>query len=146
MVSQELADRMGQASPLYKAADNEFARLSPSVKALEDSILGVSAKTKDVDLQNITKRIFSPSSNATTVRQAKKVIDSADPGAWDDMLRTELQRRIGGMKELVEDLPEELAGNAPGQLRRSIFGNPQQRASLLAGMSKEQRKKLCLFG
>lgn len=140
MVSQELADRMGQASPLYKAADKEFARLSPSVKALEDSILGVSAKTKDVDLQNITKRIFSPSSNATTVRQAKKVIDSADPGAWDDMLRTELQRRIGGMKELVEDLPEELAGNAPGQLRRAIFGNPQQRASLLAGMSKEQRK------
>lgn len=135
-----LVNQMEEASPLYKQANEEFARLSPAVKDLEDTIIGAVSKVKDLDLQNISRRIFSPSSNSKVVKDAKAIIDSADPGAWDDMLRTELQRRFGGIETLSEDIPGELVGNVPGQLRRAIFGNPEQRRTLLSAMNQDQRQ------
>lgn len=135
-----LVNQMEEASPLYKEANEEFARLSPSITDLENSIVGAIAGVKDVNLQNISRRIFSPSSNPKVVSDAKAVIDKADPGAWDDMLRTELQRRFGGIETLSEDIPGELVGNVPGQLRRAIFGNPEQRRTLLSAMNKDQRQ------
>lgn len=133
-------EQLGELSPAFKAANREFARLSPGVKEVEDSLLGVAAKVKDVDLQNISNRIFAKNSNATVVKKAKELIDKVDPTAWNNMLRTEFQKRIGGFEELVEDIPGELAGNLPGKLRRSIFGREENRRTLLAAMNPEQRK------
>lgn len=135
-----LVSQMEEASPLYKTANDEFARLSPAVTNLENSIIGGASKVKDVDLQNISRRIFSPNSNPEVVKNAKAVIDQADPGAWNDMLRTELQRRFGGIETLAEDIPGELVGNVPGQLRRAIFGNPEQRRTLLSAMNRDQKQ------
>ena len=139
-LKKALVNQMEEASPLYKQANEEFARLSPAVTELEDSIIGAISGVKDVNLQNISRRIFSPSSNPAVVKNAKEVIDKVDPGAWDDMLRTELQRRFGGIETLAEDIPGELVGNVPGQLRRSIFGNPEQRRTLLSAMNQDQRQ------
>ena len=139
-VKKVLIDQMRKGSDVYALADDEFARLSPAVSALEDSIVGAASKVKDVDLQNISRRIFSPNSNPAAVNKARAIIDSADPGAWDDMLRVEFQRRIGGIQSLADDLPGELVGNVPGQLRRALFGNPEQRRTLLSAMSEPQRK------
>ena len=133
-------DQLGKLSPAFKRANEEFARLSPAVKEVEDSLIGVAAKIKDVDLQNISRRIFSPNSNPVVVKNAKTLIDQVDPDAWNNMLRGELQRRIGGIETLAEDIPGELVGNVPGQLRRAIFGNPEQRRTLLSAMSEDQRK------
>ena len=140
-IKKALVDQMEAASPLYKAANEEFARLSPAVKELQDSIIGSIAAVDDVTLKEVSKKIFDATeSNPEVIRQAKKIIDGVDPGAWDDLLRVELQRKIGGLETLADDIPGELAGNLPGQLRRAIFGNPTQRKTLLSGMSKEQRK------
>ena len=133
-------EQLGKLSPAFKRANEEFARLSPAVKEVEDSLLGVAAKVKDVDLQNISRRIFSPNSNPTVVKNAKTLIDKVDPDAWNNMLRGELQRRFGGIETLAEDIPGELIGNVPGQLRRAIFGNPEQRRTLLSAMTQDQRK------
>lgn len=139
-IKRELVDQMSDASPLFRAAEDEFIRLSPAVKELEDSILGAASKVKDIDLQNISSRIFARNSNPETVRNAKKLIDSVDPEAWNVMLRGELQKRFGGIETLAEDLSGELIGNIPGQLRSAIFGNPEQRRTLLAAMNTDQRK------
>lgn len=139
-VKKALVRKMEDASPLYKQANEKFAELSPSVTNLENSIIGSVSKVDDVNLQNISRRIFSPGSNPAVVKNAKAIIDKVDPGAWDDMLRTEVQRRFGGIETLAEDLPGELIGNVPGQLRRAIFGNPEQRRTLLSAMTSDQRK------
>jgi hypothetical protein len=140
-IQKALVKQMELASPGYKAANEQFKRLSPAVAELQDSILGSISKLDDVSLKNVSRRIFDVTeSNPAVVRKAKQIIDQVDPGAWDDLLRVELQRRIGGIETLAEDLPGELVGNVPGQLRRAIFGNPGQRKTLLAGMSAEQRK------
>lgn len=139
-VKRSLVGQMEEASPLFKQANERFAELSPAVKELQDSIVGSISKVKDTDLQNISRRIFSPNSNPAVIRNAKAIIDKADPGAWNDMLRTELQRRFGGIETLAEDLPGELVGNVPGQLRRAIFGNPEQRRTLLSAMNPDQKK------
>lgn len=139
-LKRALVEQMEEASPLYKEANEAFAKGSPAIKELEDSIVGAVAGMKDVNLQNVSKRIFSANSNPDTVRNAKKIIDRVDPGAWDDMLRVEFQRRFGGIETLAEDIPGELVGNVPGQLRRAIFGNPEQRRTLLSALSPDQRK------
>jgi len=132
--------QIGKVNPQFLEANAEFARLSGPIADLENSILGAVSKVKDVDLQNISRRIFSPNSNPAVIKNAKEIIDKVDPGAWDDMLRTELQRRFGGIETLAEDIPGELVGNVPGQLRRAIFGNPEQRRTLLSAMNSDQRK------
>jgi hypothetical protein len=139
-VKRELVNQMSKASKLFRAAEDKFMEMSPAVKELEDSLVGAAAKFKDINLQNISSRIFSPNANPAVIKQAKKVIDGVDPGAWDDMMRVEFQRRVGGMQDLVEDLPGEIAGNTPDQLRRAIFGNPEKRRTLLAALSGEQKK------
>lgn len=142
-LKQVLVKQMEEASPLFKEAQERFIELSPAVKELEDSILGQVSKIDDVNVKNISQRIFDPKAGLTDpsqIKNAKKIIDQVDPGAWDDLLRVELNRRVGALEQLVEDIPGELVGNIPGQLRRAIFGNPAQRNALLAGMSKEQKK------
>ena len=140
-VKNQLITDMSAASPAFRAAENEFARLSPAVQELTDSVLGSVVKMKDGQLKNIAGKIFDVrQTDPSVIVKAKRLIDSVDSTAWNDLMRVEMQRRIGGIQTLSEDLPGELVGNVPGQLRRAIFGNPGQRKVLLAGMSSEQRK------
>ena len=139
-IQKNLVDSMSEASPLYKAANSKFESLSPSVTNIED-ILGSAANVSDDKLKLISKKIFDPSqTNPEVIKTARKLIDEADPTAWNDLMRVELQRRIGGMQTLVEDLPGELVGNVPAQLRRVIYGNPEQRRTFLSALRPEQRK------
>jgi len=144
-VKKELVSQMEAASPTYKNAMDEFRRLSPEVERLENSILGVTANKKDTQLKNIAQTIFDPKeglTNPQAVTRAKKLIDEVDPGAWDDLLRVELNRRVGGIQEIGNATAGDLAGNTPGQLRRAIFGNPAQRNILMKAVSDEQRRNL----
>lgn len=140
-IKKALDEQLATASPLYKQANDKFRDLSPAVGELEESILGNIAKISEAQLKNVSRRIFDVAeSNPQVVKNAKSVIDEVDPGAWNDLMRVEFQRRFAGVETLSEDLPGELVGNVPGQLRRAVFGNPEQRRTLLAGMSAEQRK------
>ena len=142
-VKRKLVDSMTEASPLFKAAEEEFKRLSPAVKKLEDSILSNVSKVKDTQLKNIAQNIFDPKTSLTdpaAIIQARKAIDSVDPEAWDQLLRVEMQRRLGGLESLIDDIPGDFVGNIPGQLRRTLFGNPAQRKALLSGMSDQQKQ------
>jgi hypothetical protein len=136
-------DQIGKISPEFAAANKEFARLSGPIKELEDSLIGQVAKISDTQIKNIAQTIFDPKSGLTdpsAIIKAKKVINAVDPQAWDDLLRVEMNRRIGGLEQLIEEVPGDFVGNIPGQLRRTLFGNPSQRKALLSGMNEGQKQ------
>lgn len=141
-VKRGLVGMMEEASPLFKAAEGRFKELAPAVKELEDSILGQVSKVNDTQLKNIAQRIFDPKAGLTdpqAIINARKVINEVDPEAWNQLLRVEMNRRIGGLEQLIEDIPGDFVGNIPGQLRRTLFGNPQQRKALMVAMNEEQK-------
>ena len=75
-IKKSLVAQMEEASPLYKEANEEFARLSPAVGELEDSIIGSISKSDDVTLKNVTKRLFDATeSNPEVVKQARKILE-----------------------------------------------------------------------
>lgn len=141
-VKRELVNMMEEASPLFKQAEDKFKELAPAVQELEDSILGQVSKVNDTQLKNIAQRIFDPKAGLTdpkSVLNAKKIIEEVDPKAWNQLLRVEMNRRIGGLEQLIDEIPGDFVGNIPGQLRRTLFGNPQQRKALMSAMNEEQK-------
>ena len=113
------------------------------MKELEDSVIGQIAKINDTQLKTVAQKIFDPRTELTdpsSIRNAKKAIESVDPQAWNDLIRVEMNRRLGGLEQLIEEIPGDFVGNIPGQLRRTLFGNPSQRKALLAGMNEEQKQ------
>lgn len=142
-VKRQLVSSMEDASPLFKKAEDKFKELAPAVKELEDSVIGQISKVDDTQLKTIAQKIFDPKAELTdpiSIQNAKKAITSVDPQVWDDLIRVEMNRRIGGLEQLIEDIPGDFVGNIPGQLRRTLFGNPQQRKALMAGMNEEQKQ------
>lgn len=142
-VKRNLVSAMEEASPLFKQAEDTFRQLSPAVQELEESVIGQISKVNDTQLKTIAQKIFDPKTELTdpaAIRNAKATIEAVDPQAWNDLLRVEMNRRIGGLEQLIEEIPGDFVGNIPGQLRRTLFGNPQQRKALLAGMNDDQKK------
>lgn len=142
-VKNELLKQMDDASPTYRQARRLFASLSPAIEELEKSILGKIAKLDDTQLKTISRKIFDPENlNVQTMLKTKKIINSVDQNAWNDLLRVELERRLGSMK------PDALKGagktveNLPNQLKRAIFGNEKQARILKNAVSGEMRKNL----
>ena len=118
-------------SPSYKAASSEFARLSPEVQKISDSVIG-----------SISRRMFDPAeTNIDTVLKSKRIIKDADPQAWNLLLRSEMERRIGSVKADLS-APDMTLENVPGQLSRAIFGNTKQRDILLRSADADVRKNL----
>lgn len=138
-VKNDLVDMMVEQSPSYRAARSEFARLSPEVERVT-SLVGKVADLPDDQLKNISGRIFDPrETNPSVLNKVKTVIQDADPGAWNDLLRVEMERRFGGLQTVLNE-GGATAANIPGQIDRALFGNPKNRQVLFAAMSEEQKK------
>jgi len=128
-IQKELLDQMDAASPGYKNARNKFEELSPEVNLLEDSIIGKIAGVDDTQLKSISGKLFDAAeTNPETVRQARKAIVDVDPDAWDDIVRVELEKRMGKVKADITDASA--TENIPAQLFSAIFGNTKQRRIL----------------
>lgn len=136
-VKSQLLGLMDEASPGYKVAREEFAKLSPAVEAFQQSILGKVASFKDEQLKTISKRIFDPAeTNPAIVTQARKTISKVDPQAWREIMRTELERRLGAVRGDVSEAAQGVSAsteNLPAQLVRAIYGNEKQRQVLFQG-------------
>lgn len=134
-----LRSQMQVASPLYKKALDEFATASPPVTRIQESIIGKIATFDNTRLKLISGRIFDAAeTNPQVIKNAKKVIDDVDPEAWNQLLRTELERRLGSVRT-VEGLSAE---NVPAQLFNAMFGNTKQRAVLFNSVDGETAKNL----
>ena len=142
-IKKDLTNELTKQSPSYRAAKSEFERLSPPITEIEGSILGKIAKIDDTQLKSVARKIFDPEQlNVAEVVKIKKIINSVDPEAFDQLLRVELERRLGSIK------PDAISGagltveNLPDQLNRAIFGNQKQAAILKNSVSPEQLKNL----
>lgn len=145
-VKNALLNQMDEASPLFREAREEFARLSPAVGELQDSIVGRIANIDDTQLKSISRRLLDPAeTNPAVVAKAKKVITDIDPGAWDEIVRVELERRLGVVKANLQEAGLGVSAsieNIPAQLERAIFGNQKQSKVLFGAVDGETRKNL----
>ncbi len=145
-IQDELLQTMDSISPEYRAARELFSKESAPVDAIKNSILGKIANFKDTDLKRISRTIFDPAeTDPKIVANARKSIESIDPGAWDDLLRVELERRMGDMTADIAEGGLLATENTPAFLKRALFGppgNPKPRRILFSAVSPEQKKNL----
>ena len=134
-----LVDQIDSASPLYKAARNAFEEASPPVTKIQNSIIGKIANLDDTQLQQVTTKLFNPSMNASLIGRAKKSITDVDPQAWQEIVRTEFERRLGSMKPEGEEFVIE---NIPGQMHAALFPNEKSTKVLFAALDDEGKKNL----
>lgn len=134
-VKTELLKQMDEGSPLFREARLAFAEASPAVTKVQDSIIGKVAALDDVQLKTASRRIFDAAeTNPAVINNAKRIIDDVDPDAWNELLRAELERRLGSIKSTLSETTTE---NVPGQMFRALFGNAKQRAILFNSVDGE---------
>jgi hypothetical protein len=139
-IKNKLLTQMDDASDLYNKARKIFEAESPPVNQIQESIIGKIAKLDDVQLKRISSRIFDPAeTNPAVIKQAKKVINDVDPDAWNQLLRSEIERKMGG---LSADVSAETIENIPGQIHRVLFGNEKGRKILFNSVDGETAKNM----
>ncbi len=137
-----LLNAMDEASPAYAQARATYARESAPVDALRESLIGRVAGISDENLKRVSRTIFDPAeTNPEVVRSARKAITATEGGeeAWNQIVRAEMERRLGSMRVGMEDLSSAQFPNVPGMMKRALFPNDKSIKVLLAGMGKEQR-------
>jgi len=135
-IKHALLDVMDEASPGYRAARETFEKESGAVNAFDQTVLEQARKTKDTNLKTLAPKIFDAAeTNPEVVKQTREMIDAVDPEAYDQLLRVELERRIGKTKP-----PSEGIQNTPSQMLNAIFGNEKQTRVLMNALRPEQQK------
>ena len=135
-----LLTQIDEASPSYKAARDAFAEASPNVTKVQDSIVGKIAALDDTQLKQVSAKIFDPAqTNPQVIAKAKKSITDIDPDAWNQLVRVELEKRLGAIKSTAEAGTVE---NIPGQLFRALFPNDKSTKVLMNALGADQKKNL----
>lgn len=139
-VKNDLTDQLVKQSPSYRAARDEFIRLSPPVTKIQESIVGKVANLKDDQLKQVSNKLFSPAeTNPAVILNAKKAIQDVDPEAWSQIVRVELEKRLGSVKSTQE---AGTVDNLPGQLYRALFPNEKSTKILMNSLDAEGKKNL----
>jgi hypothetical protein len=138
-VNRDLRDALVNQSPSYRAARDEFVRLTPEVTRIQDSIIGKIANLDDTQLKQVASKIFDPANTVKNISDAKKAITDVSPDAWDAIVRKELESRLGSIKSTAEAGTVE---NIPGQLFRAIFPNEKKTKVLFSSLDDEGKKNL----
>lgn len=135
-----LLQQMDEASPAYQTARQAFADASPAVTKIQESIIGKIAALDDTQLKQVSAKIFDPAqTNPKVIADAKKAITDVDPDAWNEIIRVELEKRLGKVKSTAESGTVE---NIPGQLFRALFPNEKSNKVLMNSLDAEGKKNL----
>lgn len=139
-IKKDLTDELIKQSPSYRAARSEFIRLSPPVTKIQESIIGKVANLDDTQLKQASSKLFDAAeTNPSVVAKAKKAITDVDPGAWDEIVRVELEKRLGSIKATAADGDIQ---NIPGQLFRALFPNDKSTRVLMNALDDNGKKNL----
>ena len=139
-VQEILLNQIDGASDEYRQAREAFREASPAVGAIEDSIIGQISKLDDVNLKQVTQKIFNASeTNPQVLGKTRKEIQSVNPEAWNEIVRVELERRLGSIRSTGDTA---ILQNLPGQLSRALFPNEKSTKVLLNAVDSETRKNL----
>lgn len=142
-VQSSLLRQIDDASDSYRAARETFEAGSPAVTKIQDSIIGKIAGLKDDQLKQVSTKIFDPAqTNPKVLLQAKKAISDTDPDAWNQIVRVEMERRLGSIKSIQDSVTVE---NIPGQLFRALFPNEKSTKVLMSALDESGKKNLELL-
>lgn len=138
----DLLRAMDEASPEYQSARAIFADLSPGLDRVREGVAGQIAGLQDRNLRLAAGKLF----NANQVRprdaiEAKRVIQKADPEAWQGIKRAFLED--AWIKASQENLGS--AGtpfNAGAKFRKNLMGNGNQLAVLQNVLEPDEMKAL----
>lgn len=122
--------------PPYAQARIRFTQASPEVAQLTEGIVGRISDLDNLQIENMANTIFNPRLRSSTILDAKKVIETADPGAWNDILKFKVLDNMTKIRPPQAGAIE----NTAGKIRSALFGNAAQKKVLIAGMSPEQAK------
>ena len=139
-IKDDLRTKMFKANPAYETASNTFEAATPAITKLQQSQIHKIAELPDDQLKSVAGRIFDAAeTNPQVMKDAKRVIMEQDPGAWNELLRGEVERRMSTMSANAAEVGLTVE-NIPGQLYRSIFGNQQQRKVFFSALDDVEKK------
>lgn len=127
---------------LYWTARNEFKNQSAPVNAIDESKIGIIAKIKDEKMERLSSVLFSPeTSSVEAVRRAKITADAVDHGSMRDLVRAELERRIGRVRIRSTDTIEDI----PGGYYSKLFPNRKSVDMIAAALDGDVRETFLAF-
>tara|TARA_R110000850_G_C9996087_1_gene467983 strand:+ start:30752 stop:33736 length:2985 start_codon:yes stop_codon:yes gene_type:complete len=139
-VKAALLQQIDDASPAYSQARKTFAAESPAVTKIQESIIGKIADLDDTQLKQVASKIFDPQqTNPQVMLKAKKSIQDVDPDAWNEIVRVEIERRLGGVRATAESGTIE---NIPGQLFKALFPNDKSTRVLMNALDANGKANL----
>lgn len=141
-LQKDLVDQMTEQSPSYRAARDEFRRLSPLVDEVRGGVFGRIADLDDKDLKRASAVIFDATeSNPEITRNAIRALKNVEGGdeIASGLLRTEIEKRLGRMKSELGELSEtggRKLENVPANLLNNFFGNAKQKRMLMGALAE----------
>lgn len=140
-IQQSLLKEMDKANPSYKEAREIFAKNSPAVAEIKESMLGKMSKLDDAQLDSVVTKLFKPNTNPVALRKAISVIKKQDPKAWGAIKRHHFETLLGKMK-ISEEMAQDTVRNVPAQILSKVFGNQSQRKVLYEGLEPQTTRTL----
>jgi hypothetical protein len=137
----DLLKAMDEASPEYQSARSIFSDLSPGLDKVREGVAGQIASLQDRNLRLAAGKLFGPKVRASDAAEAKRVIQKADPEAWQAIKRSYLEDAWTQASQ--ENLGS--AGtptNAGAKFRKSLMGNADQLAVLQKVLEPDEMKAL----
>jgi len=140
-VQTDLVALMEKQSPSYRAARDEFKRLSPAVDDIRNGVFGRISDIKDLDLKRVSGIIFDPDQPASIATNAIKSLKNVEGGEEiaSGLVRNELEKRLGRMKTVLAEGAEtggRKLENLPQQLLTNFFGNAKQKKVLFNALTE----------
>lgn len=139
-VREQLLNQMSEASPAYKQANDEFARLSSvTVDPLKDGIIGVLAKMPNHKAASAAARMFNDG-NVTPfeISLARTVItEQSGEEAWNGLVKQYLMNQFNRASREIQVGDE---ANLAGKFRQAVIGTRQQKQAMKEALGPEARE------
>lgn len=125
-LQRQLDDLMIEQSPAYETATRTYAREVQPVNRYDESIVGRAAGLNEAQPASfgLSDQLFrAKTSSPEQVRYARDLIESQNPQAWRDLVRSNIQAQLEAQRSM---LASGESGNLAGNFLRTIAGTRRQ--------------------
>lgn len=136
-VRQMLKGEMDDASSAYEAATNIYADLTPGVQRIREGVTGIIADLNDPNARLAASKLFNPATSSPVLtKEAKRLIQAADPDAWQALKRSWLEEKwLKAGQETLEGGPRV---NRGAVFRKALLGDQKQKRILKEALEPEE--------
>ncbi len=137
-VQEELLGQLDAGSQAYSEARRVFREESIPINEIDSTLAGQAIGRQDDPTFRLSSKLFGPTSDPTQVQVARAMIQQANPRAWNNVVRSHLQRSF---EEVLDPASGDVT-NIGGMFRKKVFGNPRRREQLQAALDPDQFERL----